>query len=94
MVRLAYEPHVAEAQVAQPSVDELRRRARRRSREVAGVDECNAQPGPRGVRGDRGTDDAAADDEHVEAALGERRQRALAAYTRNGFAHAFLPRDR
>ena len=39
VVRLAHEPDVAEAQVAQPAVDELRRRARRRAGEVALVDE-------------------------------------------------------
>ena len=66
VVRLADEPHVSEAQVAQATVDELRRRARRARAEVPRVDERDREPGAGGVRGGRRADHAASDHEQVE----------------------------
>ena len=100
VVRLPHEADIAQAQVAKAAVDQLRGRARRRASEVARVDERDGEAGARRVRGDRGADDAAADDEQVEAAPGELLQSAAARYlgpdvsgryTAIGFAHAFLP---
>ena len=71
VMRLADEADVAETQEAEPAVDELRRRARRRTGEVALLDERD----PKAVRarrlGDAGADDPAADHEQVEAAGAE-----------------------
>ena len=64
--RLADEAEVAQAQVAQPAVDQLRRRARRAGREVVALDERDPEPVPGGGLGDAGSDDPAADDEQVE----------------------------
>ena len=68
---LPYETHVAEAQVAQAAVDELRRRARGRPAEVARVDERDREPGPSGVGRDPRSDDPGADHEQVESPLGQ-----------------------
>ena len=71
MVRLADEPHVAEPEVAQAAVHQLRRGARGSPGEVALVDERDLEA-VRGRRlGDAGADDAAADHEQVELADGE-----------------------
>ncbi len=72
MVRLAHEPDVAETQVAQAAVDELRRRARGAGAEVAGVDERDGKPRTRGMGGGRGADHPAADHEQVERPRRER----------------------
>ncbi len=66
VMRLAHEPDVAEAEVAEAAVDELRRCARGRACEVALVDERDVQAGGRRGLGDPGADDAAADHEQVE----------------------------
>ena len=66
MMGLTHESHIPEAQVPEPSVDELRRRARRGAAEIARVDECDGQPGASSVRSGGSTDDAAADDEQIE----------------------------
>jgi len=66
VVRFAHEPDVAEAEVAQPAVDELRRRARGRPGEVALVDERNVEAVRGRGLGDAGADDPAADHEQVE----------------------------
>ena len=71
VVGLPHEPHVAEAEVAQAAVDQLRRRARRRAGEVAPVDERDAHPVRARGLGDAGADDPPADDEQVEAARPE-----------------------
>ena len=67
-LRLADEPDVAETQVAQAAVDQLRRRARGARAEVAGVDERDGEPLARGMGRRRGPDHAAADHEEVERA--------------------------
>src|SRR6185503_21092032 len=67
-VRLADEPDVAQAQVAQTAVDQLRGRARRSGAEVALVDERYGKPGARRLVGDPGTDDPSADHQQVELA--------------------------
>ena len=72
VVRLADEPHVAEAQVAEASVDELGGGARRARAEVARVDERHGEPFARGVRSGRSADHAAADHEQVEVGARER----------------------
>ena len=64
--RLTDEAEVAEAQVAQAAVDELRRRARRARREVVALDERDPEPVPRSNLGDAGSDDPATHDEQVE----------------------------
>ena len=64
--RLADEAEVAEAEVAQPAVDQLRRRARRARCEVVALDERDPEPVAGGDLGDAGSDDPAADDEQVE----------------------------
>src|SRR5205814_7546789 len=83
-------PHVAEPEIPEPAVDQLRRRAGRRGGEVALVDERDREPvSRRGLR-DAGADDAAADDEQVELPLPELRQR-LRARGQTGFVHARRP---
>jgi hypothetical protein len=71
LVRLADEPHVAETQVAEAAVDELRGRARRRGAEVALVDQRDREPRVRRLVGDAGPDDPGADDQQVELAACE-----------------------
>ena len=102
VVRLPHEADIAQAQVAKAAVDQLRGRARRRASEVARVDERDGETGAGSVRGDRGADDATADDEQVEAAPGELLQSSSTRYlgpdlsgpyTAIGFAHAFLPAE-
>ena len=88
-VRLADQANVAETQVAQPAVHELRRGARRPRAEVARVDERDGEPFPRSVRGGRRSDHAAADHEQVERRPLERL--AAGGFRQSGFVHAFLP---
>ena len=57
---------MAEPQVAQPAVDQLRRRARRARGEVVALDESDPEPVPGGHLGDARADDPAADDEEIE----------------------------
>ena len=83
---LAHELDVAEAEVAQPAVDQLRRRARGRRAEVAAVDERDRKPGPRCLVRDPGADDPAADDEQVELSPGERVE-----ISHSGFVQARQP---
>ena len=64
--RLADEAEVAEAKVAQPAVDQLRRRARCARCEVVALDERDPESVSGGDLGDAGSDDSAADDEQVE----------------------------
>ena len=71
LVRLADEPNVAEAQVAEAAVDELRGRARRRRAEVALVNQRDHEPCARRLVGDSGSDDPGADDQEVELAAPE-----------------------
>ena len=72
VVGLAHEADVAEAQVAEPAVDELRRRARRPRAEVARVDEGHRETRAGCVGGRRRADHAPADDEQVERRARER----------------------
>lgn len=71
VMRLSYEADVAEAEVAQPAMDELRGCARGAASEVACLHERDSESGARGMGRDPGADDAAAHDEQVETALGE-----------------------
>ena len=64
--RLTNEAEVAEPEVAQPAVDQLRRRARRARCEVVALDEHDPEPVPGSDLGDAGSDDPAAHDEQVE----------------------------
>ena len=82
----AHELDVTEAEVAQPAVDQLRRRARGRRAEVAAVDERDREPGPRSLVRDPGADDPASDHEQVEPPLGERVE-----ISHSGFVQARLP---
>ena len=75
---LSYQPHVAEAEIAKPSVDELRGGAGRGAAEVALVDERDGEPRARRLVGDAGADDSAADDQQVERARPELVERACA----------------
>ena len=90
MVRLADEADVAEPQVAQPAVDQLRRRARRRACEVALVDERDGETVRRRGLRDAGADDPAADHEQVELARRELLERRYA-FVHSGFVQAFRP---
>ena len=83
---LAHELDVAEAEIAKPTVDQLRRRARSRSAEVAAVDERDRKPGPRCLVRDPRADDPAADDEQVEPAPDERVE-----VSHSGFVQARQP---
>ena len=60
------EPHVAEPQVAEAAVNQLRRRARGLGAEVAALEERDAKPLLRRERSSARTDDPAADDDDVE----------------------------
>ena len=83
---LADELDVTEPEVAQPAVDQLRRRTRGRPAEVTSVDERHREAGPRSLVRDPGADDAASDHEEVEPSLGELRE-----IPHSGFVHARLP---
>ena len=83
---LAHELDVTQAEVAQPAVDQLRRRARGRPAEVAAVDERDREACLRRLVRDPGADDAASDHEEVEAPL-----RQLREIPHSGFVHARLP---
>ena len=87
VMRLAHEPDVAEPQVAEAAVDQLRRRARRRAREVALVDERDREPVRRRRLRDAGADDPAADHEQVELARRELLERGYAC-VHSGFVQA------
>jgi hypothetical protein len=67
LVRLADQADVSEPEIAEAAVDELRGGTRGRPAEVAAIDERDCEAGARGLRGDARADDAAADDEQVEA---------------------------
>jgi hypothetical protein len=69
--RLPDEREVAEAEVAEPAVDELRGRARRPGGKIAALDERDGEPVARRELGDAGAEDSAADDEQVEALAAE-----------------------
>lgn len=89
VVRLADEPHVAETEVAQPAVDELRGGTRGARAEVARVDERDREALTRRVCGRGGPDHAAADDEEVERRPRERVARRLPG--QSGLVHAVRP---
>ena len=75
--RLARDREMAVGEIAQAAVHHLRRATRGARREVAALDQQRAQAARRGVAQHAGADDAAADDEHVDAvALGARERRA------------------
>ena len=76
--RLTNEAEMAEAQIAQPAVNELRRRARRARREVVALDEGDPEPMSGGDLGDARPDDPAADDEQVERLGSQALERVLA----------------
>ena len=67
---LAHQSEVEHLQVAQPTVDELAAARAGAGREVALLDQPGGQAAGRRVEGGAGTDDAAADDEQVELAVG------------------------
>jgi hypothetical protein len=71
VVRLSNEAHVPQPQVSKTAVDELGRCARGRASEVPCIHECDSKTDPGGVSSDSGTDDPSADDQQIEAALGE-----------------------
>jgi hypothetical protein len=84
--RLAHEPEVAHLEVPQAAVDELARCAGGAGREVARLDERDAQAARGGVERRPGAGDAAPDDEHVQVA-GRRRLDRPAARRRVEPAH-------
>ena len=65
-VRLANQLDVAEPEIAQAAVDQLRRRARGGTAEVAAIDKSDAEPHAGRLTRDAGADDARPDDEQVE----------------------------
>jgi hypothetical protein len=70
--RFAHEAEVEVLQVAQTAVDELARPRRRAGRVVVALHERDAIAAGRGVEGDAGARDPAADHEHVERFTGQR----------------------
>ena len=76
--RLEHQRELVVLEVAQPAVDQLRRLAAGAAREVALLDQRDAEPAHGGVAGDAGAVDAAADHEQIERGrrqcLGERRR--------------------
>src|SRR5438270_886748 len=92
VVRLADEPHVAEPQVPEPAVDQLRGGARRRAAEVALVDERDVEPVRRRRLGDAGADDPAADHQQVELPRAQPLECVGAGHeSQIGFVHARPP---
>ena len=89
VVRLAHEPDVAEPQVAEAAVDQLRRGARGRAGEVALVDERDVQPVRRRRLGDARADDPAADHEQVELGRAEPLDGGYAGVVHSGFVQAW-----
>ena len=73
--RLADQPEVEVLEVAEPAVDELARPARRPAGVVAALKQGDAVAAGRGVEGDAGARDPAADDDDVE--LGVRARKCL-----------------
>ncbi len=71
--RLAHEPKVEVLQVAQPAVNELARAARCTRGEVRALQQRDAVAARGRVERDARAGDAAADDDHVELVLGQRR---------------------
>jgi hypothetical protein len=63
VMRLAHETDVPQAEIAEPAVDELGRRARRCAAEVACVHERDPEAGACRVGSYPGSDDSAADDQ-------------------------------
>ena len=78
LVRLADEADVAEPQVPEAAVDQLRGRGRRARAEVTLVDQRHREPGARRRRRDPRADDSAADHEQVERPAPEPLDRELA----------------
>jgi hypothetical protein len=72
------EAHVAETEVPQPSVDELRRGARRGAAEVPALHERDCEPVPGCGRCDAGADDPTAHDQQVELSARELLERTRA----------------
>src|SRR6185503_15836831 len=66
-----HEMEIPVLEIADATVDETRRSARRAGREVAFVDQGDREPAHGGVARDAGTGDTAADDENVERAPGQ-----------------------
>ena len=78
VVGLAHEADVAEPQVAQAAVDQLRGSARGARAEVAAVGERHGEAGARSLGRDSRPDDPAPDHEQVERPLPEPLARLLA----------------
>src|SRR5918999_5503783 len=86
------EANVAEAQVAEAPVDELRRSARGLGAEIRAVDKRDRETGAGRLAGDPGADDAAADHEEVEALRLQPLEGLTPVYdTHNGFVQARRP---
>src|SRR5262249_5151821 len=69
--RLVDEREVAEIEIAQTPGDQLRGNTARAGGEISLVDEGDAQPAERRIKGNAGAGDAAAEDEQVEGLLRE-----------------------
>ncbi len=93
-VGFPHELHVAEPEVAQAAVDQLRRGARRGAAEIGAVDERDAQTGSRCLVGQPCSDDPAADHEEVVRGPCELGARSGAAWAHghSGLVQAFPPR--
>ena len=93
---LAYKANVAEPQVAEAAVDQLRGGARGPRAEVPAIDERNGEAGARRLGRDSRPDDPASDHEQVERPLPEAFARRLAAELKghSGFVQAFRPKHR
>ena len=89
LVRLAHETDVAHLEIPEAAVDQLRRCARRRGREVAALDERHVEPMRACSLSDPGADDAAADHQQVERPRSELGDGCYAIH--RAFVHAFVP---
>ena len=63
---LAHQTEFVVLEVAQATVDQLRRGGRGRSRKIVFLDEAYRQPAPRRIARDASTVDAAADNQQIE----------------------------
>ncbi len=68
----AHQREVQHLEIAEPAVHEPRRPGGRAAAEVGLLEQRDAQAAQRGVAGDAGADHAAADDQDVESAAGQR----------------------
>jgi hypothetical protein len=92
VVRLADEANIAQPEIAESTVNQLRGRGRGAPAKVATFDECDGEAVARGLGRDPCSDDPSADHEQIEVALRQLLDRPPARVQgHSGFVQAFRP---